>query len=107
VAWGNVALQAPDTEQWLRVDILWGDAFVETIESTASNRLYGLVQLTLFGPKGEGYGDMLTNIDTARDILNRWSGSGVRFGASSPPVQVEDEQYAALMVSTPFNVVDT
>lgn len=107
VAWGNMNFQSPDIDQWLRVDILWGDAFIETIEDTASNRLYGIVQLTLFGPQGEGYGAMLTNVDTARDILNRWSGSGVRCGATSPPVPVEDDQYAALMVSTPFNVVDT
>jgi len=107
IAWPNVDFTPPDDEQWLRVDILWGDAFLETMESTASNRIYGVVQLTLFGDKGEGYGAMMTNIDTARDILNRWSGSGLQFGATSGPTQVEDEQYAALSVSTPFDIVDT
>lgn len=107
VAWPNVDFEPPDEDQWLRVDILWGDGFLETMASTSSNRLYGFVQLTLFGPKGAGYGALMTNIDTARDILNRWSGSGVGFGATSGPRQVEDEQYAALMVSTPFDVVDS
>jgi hypothetical protein len=107
IAWPNVDFSPPDDEQWLKVDILWGDAFLETMEATASNRIYGVVQFSLFGPQGEGYGAMMTNIDTLRDILNRWSGSGVSFGATSGPAELDDEQYAGLMVSTPFDVVDT
>ena len=107
VAWPNVDFNPPDDAQWLKVDILWGDAFIETMESTASNRIYGVVQFTLFGSQGEGYGAMMTNVDTLRDVLNRWSGSNVRCGATSGPKAIDDEQYAALVLSTPFDVVDT
>lgn len=107
VAWPNVDFNPPDQDQWLRVDVVWGDGFLETMETTGSNRLYGFVQLTLFGPQGAGLGALMTNIDTARDMLNRWSGSGVSFGATSGPMPIDDEQYAARMVSTPFDVRET
>lgn len=106
VAWGNVDFQPPGNEEWLQVSVLWGETYMETMEPTAGNRLYGLVQLDLYGPKGRGLGDMLELVDTARDILNRWEGSGVQFGASSAPVPIEDDQFARLSIRTPFDVVE-
>ena len=107
IAWPNVSFNPPDAAQWLQVTVLWGDGFLETMEATASNRLFGVVQLDLMGPQGAGLGAMMVIVDTLRDILNRWDGSRLSFGATSPPQQLEDERYARLMVSTPFDLRET
>lgn len=107
IAWPNVEFTPPDGEIWLQVDILWGDGFVETMEPTGRNRLYGLVQLTLSGPLGEAQGALMTQVDTARDMLNRWTGSGVEFRAASPPVPLADEEWNKVVISVPFDVSET
>ena len=107
IAWPQQDITPPDEESWLQVYVLWGDGFMETMEPTAGNRLYGVLQLDLYGPRGIGYGALLTLADTARDMVNRWSGSGIQMGAASPPNKVDDETYARLMIRTPFDVVDT
>ena len=107
VAWPNEKFKPPDSESWVQLAVLWGDAFMETMETTASNRMYGIVQLSLYCPVGEGEGTAMGYVDTLRDIFNRWSGSGVVFGASSGPRKVPDEQWARYVIDTPFDVVDS
>jgi len=107
VAWPNVDFTPPDDEAWVQFDVLWGDAFIDTMETTASNRMYGLIQIALYCPEGEAEATAMGHVDTARDIFNRWSGSGVVCGASSGPRRVPDEHWARYIVDTPFDLVDS
>jgi len=110
VSWPNVMPgvdKPPDKEPWVQLDVLWGDAFIDTMETTASNRMYGLIQITLYCPVGEGEAIAMGHVDTLRNIFNRWSGSGVVCGASSGPRRIPDEQWARYVIDTPFDLVDS
>lgn len=106
ISWPNVDFNPPSDGEWLEVSILWGDGFIDTMASTSKNRLVGIVQLDLYGPKGDALDTLLTKADTARDILDRWTGSGVSFFAPSPPNLIDHDTYARLSIRIPFHMVD-
>jgi hypothetical protein len=83
IRWPNVHYTPPSEDSWLSVDILWGDGFLAT--KNGRNTLIGVVNLNVFVPVGNGDGTLAELCDDARDMLNRWSGSGVSFDAPSGP----------------------
>jgi len=83
IRWPNVHYTPPDDQSWLSVDILWGDGTVAT--KNGRNVIVGVLNLNVFVPAGQGDGALAELCDDARDMINRWSGSGVRFSAPSGP----------------------
>lgn len=83
IRWPNVHYTPPDHESWLSVDIIWGDGTIATKDGR--NLLVGILNLNIFVPVGTGGGTLADLCDDARDMVNRWSGSGVIFGAPSGP----------------------
>ena len=100
IAWPNKGFTPPDDEPWVELDILWGDGFLETMNGR--NRLYGIIQISVYGLRGEGRGALIGHCDTARDVFNRWDGSGVRCGAASAPKPVPDDEWDRAVISVPF-----
>jgi hypothetical protein len=105
VAWPNVDFTPPSNDDWVKIDIVWGDGFMETMNGR--NRLYGIIQVSVYVPRGAGRGTLLSRTNTARDVFNRWDGSGVRCKASSPPQPIPDPQWDRADISTAFDYEET
>jgi hypothetical protein len=101
IAWPNVEFVPPDAKTWVQLDILWGDGFMETMNGR--NRMYGVIQISVNGLKGVARSDLITKVNTARDVFNRWDGSGVSCGAASPPRPVPDDEWDRAVISIPFD----
>ncbi|HEX7048654.1 MAG TPA: phage tail terminator-like protein [Longimicrobiales bacterium] len=109
VAWEGVDFTPPASE-WVRLSILWGDAFEQTMGGPAvgKNEVVGVVSVTLFYPPGRGTGVLEGLADDVRDIFNRAEVSGVRFGAPSGPKPArERDGWVQTTVDVPFTVEET
>lgn len=104
IEWPNDEFTPPNGQVWLAVDILWGDAFEATMEDTGRNTIVGGIQISVFGPKGNGSTDIMTKAGEARALFNRVEFNGVRCGAPSAPKRLDDEEWAAVAVTIPFTV---
>lgn len=94
----------PNEAPWVRVELIWGDAFEDTMEPTARNTLVAVIHVTVFGPKAVGRKDVMAKVNAVRDIFNRVEFSGVRCGAPSGPKPVEDPEWEALAVTIPCTI---
>lgn len=107
IAWPNLVFTPPATGPWLKVDLVWGNGAITTKEL---HRVTGLVQLTVFGPKGAGDGAFYAMVESARSLFNRQRlpspNRELMFGATSGPVAIFDESWRALAVSAPFTCQD-
>ena len=112
VAYPNRPFTPPATGNWLKVDFIWGSAQVVTKGTTfGMNSVVGILQITVFGPKGKGDGPLMTLAENARAIVNRRRfaspNADIRFGAASGPRSLFEESWRSLVVSAPFQVVET
>lgn len=112
VDWGGMAgFEPPDGETWMRVNVLWGDGFEETMsDGTArGHRVHGVVDVQLFGLLGEGYGALFALADTVRDRLNGASlTGGIEFEAASGPRRIPNrDSWLEVNVTVPFSVAET
>lgn len=112
VSYPNRPFTPPTTGNWLKVDFIWGNASVLTKGVTFGlNSVVGILQLTIFGPKDKGDGALMTLAETARAIVNRRRfaspNQDVMFGACSGPRTLFEESWRSLVVSAPFQVVET
>ena len=109
IAWPNQKFATTENDKkYLRVDVLWGASFMQTMEPTGRNNTVGVLVLTLFGRKGKGMGELLGLADTARDMVNRVTLTGVDFFASSGPTPQETvDGWMQVQVTTPFQVTET
>lgn len=96
----------PDRMPWLRVDIVWGDAFTDSIGPGAQNRCTGFVQVALYYPKvfpsAPGAAGVLQLSDKVRAIFANYFGSGLEFEASSGPVVADENQWKVRIITTNF-----
>jgi hypothetical protein len=113
IAWPNVPFTPPTTStaKWLKVDFVWGSGAVATKGLTGGlNRVTAFLQLTVFGPKGQGDGTLYTLAETARALFNRRRLAtpyrDICFGATSGPTPIFDESWRALVITAPFQVED-
>jgi len=84
IRWPGQHYTPPDDKSWLAVDIVWGDGIMLT--KNGRNSLVGVLYLNIYVPVGTTGGRVLAELcDDARDMINRWSGSGVVFEAPSGP----------------------
>jgi hypothetical protein len=109
IAWPNTAFTPPPTANWLKVDFLWSDGTVTT--KNGLNTVTGILQLTVFGPKDAGDGALYTLAESARALFNRVRlaspNQDVMFGAVSGPVGLFEESWRSLVISAPFQVLET
>lgn len=112
--WAETALQFAGVDQepvgdaWLRVSLLWGDAFEEAMGIAPESTVVGVVVLDLFGAPKRGYGPLQRLGDTARDLFNMVDLGAVRFGPSTAPRQIEErEGWLQVQVSTAFELEET
>jgi hypothetical protein len=111
VAYSNRPFKPPATGNWLKVDFIWGNASVMTKGTTFGlNSVVGVLQLAVFGPKGEGDGALMTLAESARAIVNRRRFASpnerIIFGAASGPRSLFEESWRSLVVSAPFQVIE-
>lgn len=109
IAWPNVPFTPPASANWVKVDFIWGDGFIQTKDGRSS--VVGVLQLSVFGPKDSGDGALSALAETARAIVNRKRlaapSQDVVFGPASGPVSRFEESWRALIVSAPFQVFET
>jgi len=109
IAWPASEFTPPaDGGAWLAVDMLWGDASPLTmgLTGTGKSQVAGLLQLTLYAPRGAGRGAIPW--DVARDIFNRALVSGVQFGPASGPMAGDGAgAWESVIVRFPFIIEDT
>lgn len=83
IQWLGAEFKRPSTGTWIRITILWGDGFPETIGAGGLNQLVGVLSCSVFGTPGSGMGDLYHVADQFRDKLNRVEVDGVRFEVPS------------------------
>lgn len=114
VSYPNRPFTPPTTgaQTWLKVDFIWGGASVMTKGTTFGlNSVVGILQLSVFGPKDKGDGALMTLAENARAIINRRRfaspNQDIIFGAASGPRPLFEESWRSLVVSAPFQVIET
>lgn len=112
VRWADRPFDAPNSGNWLAVDIIWGSADVVTMGGAArKNWVVGVLNLNLFGPVAKGFGALYRDADVAREMVNDLVVSGVMFDAPSGPVVVPDTEgrgkWKQINVSASFRVEET
>lgn len=106
IQWADRPFTAPSSGGWLRVSILWGDAFPYTLDGL--NQIPGVVDCGIFDLASRGLGNATTLGEYARRMLSQLQLTGVTFGVPSGPVPVAArEGFAHVVVSAPFVVVGT
>lgn len=112
IAWPNVPFTPPSTGEWIKIDFLWGTGAVvakRAVGFIGLSSVAGVLQISIFGPKGSGDGSLQSLAETTRLIWTRtrytdFSNADVWFGVPSGPVSIFDEAWRALVVSAPFRV---
>lgn len=110
VAFPNVSFTPPDDGRlWIKPAILWGEGrMVSGGAGTAGNWVTGILVLNVFGPDGEGLGDLYDLADSLRDAFTRVKIGEARFLAPSGPKEIDDpDGWAALSVSCPFQLKES
>ena len=112
MSYPNRPFNPPATGNWLKVDFIWGNASVMTKGVTFGlNSVVGILQLAVFGPKDKGDGPLMTLAEAARAIVNRRRfaspNADIMFGAASGPRSLFEESWRSLVVSAPFQVIET
>lgn len=112
ISWPGVDFDPPDGP-WLKVDITWGDGFMETIggSGTGTNQVVGVLTLNLFDVPGQGARQIDGYADELRDLFNRAEVEGVRFDAPSGPKPTrrpnQGTHWLQRTIDVPFAVVET
>jgi len=102
IAWGDRPFSPPNAA-WVRVSVLFGDAFLGTIGAGGLNTVTGVLVVDAFAPKGAGRGELTRTADDARNAVTQLELSTVTLGVPSGPVPVDrDPLYAMASVSVPF-----
>lgn len=107
--WGGmVDFDPPDGESWMRVNVLYGDAFEEVMSDGdgPQNRVYGVLEVQIFGVPGEGFGPLFRLADQVRDLVNGEDlDGGIEFRAPSAPRRVGNRDgWLQVNVTAPFSV---
>ena len=109
IAWPGVDFEPPTA--WIRPTILWGEGQMETMSTSGTNTITGVLVLSLFDRPGSGMGTLYGYADAARDLFDRANpGAGaVEFLAASGPRQVntDDTRWLQVNLSIPFIVEET
>ena len=103
IEWSNVDFNPPDNEMWLRVQIRPTSASAATMGSSGSNRIEGIVLLSLFIPKNSGAGATL--LDTLSGLFNRKNVGLITFFTPEPD-ESEGDQHYIMRLSCPFMYYD-
>lgn len=112
ISYPNRPFTPPTSGNWVKLDIIWGNAQVVTKGVTFGlNSVVGILQLAVFGPKDKGDGPLMTLAETARALVNRKRlaspNQDVIFAAASGPRPMFEESWRSLVVSVPFQVRET
>ena len=109
IQWEGLDFRPPNGP-WLRVAILWGEAFEQTIggPGIGKNEVVGVLSLSIFGRPGRGTGELEAYADVLRDAFNRAEIGKVRFGAPSGPRPAQErEGWIQMVVDIPFTLEET
>jgi len=111
IAYPNVPFTPPATGNWLKLDFIFGQSAVLTKGPSGLNAVIGILQLAVFGPKDSADGTLDGDAEAARAIVNRVRftapNEDVMFSAVSGPVRQFEESWRSLIVSAPFQVIET
>lgn len=99
IAWPGVPFTPPNNTPWIRPTPLFGAGNMAT---HALHAVVGLLQIDVFGPKGQGYGVLRGHAEALRDLFAGQVVEWVRFGAAGGPAVGPDDAYAHLIVRVPF-----
>lgn len=75
--------------------------------ATDRNTNSGLVQVTIYGPRGKGMGAIMAKADAARNVYDRAEFSGVRCASADAPRPTPHDEWAVRIVRVPFTVDET
>ena len=119
VQFGATLFNPPDPDEanerfeWVRVSILWADAFELTIgdQGVGENEIVGVVSIAVFVRSGEGEGELETLCNLIRPIFDRVDLGNLRFGAPSGPKPgppaVENDGWEQRVIDVPFTLEET
>lgn len=79
----NVPFDIPESGEWIRVNILPGTGFAETLGTSGYNMYTGLIYIAVFAPENTGTAQMLVYSDALMDLFNRKTINEINFGAPS------------------------
>lgn len=105
ISWPNIPFEPPTSGPWYKVDVLWGNGTITTKDGL--NSTTGILQLAVFDRKDAGDGDLDTQAQTVKALFNRQRMGEVWFGAASGPVRLNEDSWRSLVVSIPFQVLET
>ena len=112
IEWPDRPFTPPASGGWLRVTVLFGDAFAQTMDGM--NLVTGVLDLSVFDWAGRGIGPVTQLADYARRAVNEVETTGVIFGVPTGPQEVRVREAGAqsrergevmqFSVSAPFTV---
>lgn len=119
VQFGGTLFNPPDPDEannrfeWVRVSILWGDAFELTIgdAGVGENEIIGVLSVAVFVPGGAGEGELEQLCSLIRSMFDRMDVGSLRFGAPSGPKPgppaVENDGWEQRVIDVPFTLEET
>lgn len=112
IEWPDRPFTPPASGGWLRVSVLFGDAFAQTMDGM--NLITGVLDLSVFDWAGRGIGPVTQLADYARRAVNEVETTGVIFGVPQGPQEVvlrdpnrnraTRQEIVQFSVSAPFTV---
>lgn len=97
-------LEPPVGAEWAWLTVLFGAGTVASLSSpTCLVRTVGLIQLSLFTPKGKGAGAMTTLADLAVPIFERQQFGGLNCFERQIAGSIPDAQWDGLLLRIPFD----
>lgn len=99
----NVPFDIPADGKWIRVNIIPGTGFPETIGVDGYNLYVGRLSIAVFVPDNTGTATLLSYVDMLRDLFNRKKIGNVVFSAPSVVATMSPyEGYTNNIVDIPF-----
>jgi uncharacterized protein DUF4128 len=108
IAWPNAPFVTPTGAAWLQVGIQFGQSIPRTFCDThGQNERVGVLFLTLFGPKGDGFAALDALASRAMAKFERQIAAGVEYSQSDGPRDIGDPALASAQVSIRFRYWET
>lgn len=106
VAWPGRQFTPPDEDPWVKVDVVWGEPVIDSIEGPDGVlvEIRGVLFISVFARPGPGDAQIYELIDTLRPIVHLVKAEGVKYAAASNGDAITTDPFGwrQATVRTPF-----
>lgn len=106
---GAMLAEPPTDSPWLKVDVIYGDSFlnINAGGECGMNRNTGVIQLKVYMPRGKGMAKINELKGWARKIFSGFVGNGLHCAATSAGPDLTEAGWLVGVVRTPFEFYES